>query len=71
VDELRASLPPSSSAEVSAIQCNIRKEEEVRQTCRHGLLTQGSLQKWFLAPAVLQGDEGGTLEGRAPDLLSW
>lgn len=50
-DELRASQPPSSSAQVTAIQCNIRKEEEVRQTWLRSVLTQCPLLKRFLTPA--------------------
>ncbi|KAM7339612.1 hypothetical protein ACRRTK_000227 [Alexandromys fortis] len=36
-DELRKSLPPSSRAQVTAIQCNIRKEEEVNNLVRSTL----------------------------------
>ncbi|EDL00278.1 peroxisomal trans-2-enoyl-CoA reductase isoform 1 [Mus musculus] len=43
VDELRASLPPSSSAEVSAIQCNIRKEEEVSNLVKSTLAKYGKI----------------------------
>lgn len=42
-DELRASLPPSSSAQVTAIQCNIRKEEEVNDLVKSTLAKYGKI----------------------------
>ncbi|XP_052605766.1 peroxisomal trans-2-enoyl-CoA reductase isoform X2 [Peromyscus californicus insignis] len=43
VDELRMSLPPSSSAQVTAIQCNIRKEEEVNNLVKSTLAKYGKI----------------------------
>ncbi|XP_052049441.1 peroxisomal trans-2-enoyl-CoA reductase [Apodemus sylvaticus] len=43
VDELRASLPPSSCAQVTAIQCNIRKEEEVNNLVKSTLAKYGKI----------------------------
>ncbi|GAB1285067.1 Peroxisomal trans-2-enoyl-CoA reductase [Apodemus speciosus] len=42
-DELRASLPPSSRAQVTAIQCNIRKEEEVNNLVKSTLAKYGKI----------------------------
>ncbi|OBS64727.1 hypothetical protein A6R68_06737 [Neotoma lepida] len=42
-DELRMSLPPSSRAEVTAIQCNIRKEEEVNNLIKSTLAKYGKI----------------------------
>lgn len=42
-DELRMSLPPSSSAQVTAIQCNIRKEEEVNNLVKSTLAKYGKI----------------------------
>lgn len=42
-DELRASLPPSSQAQVTAIQCNIRKEEEVNNLVKATLAKYGKI----------------------------
>lgn len=42
-DELRASQPPSSSAQVTAIQCNIRKEEEVNNLVKSTLAKYGKI----------------------------
>ncbi|KAH0513516.1 Peroxisomal trans-2-enoyl-CoA reductase [Microtus ochrogaster] len=42
-DELRKSLPPSSRAQVTAIQCNIRKEEEVNNLVRSTLAKHGKI----------------------------
>lgn len=43
VDELRASRPPSSSAQVTAVQCNIRKEEEVDNLVKSTLAKYGKI----------------------------
>ncbi|XP_028616480.1 peroxisomal trans-2-enoyl-CoA reductase [Grammomys surdaster] len=42
-DELRASLPPSSCAKITAIQCNIRKEEEVNNLVKSTLAIYGRI----------------------------
>lgn len=42
-EELRKSLPPSSRAQVTAIQCNIRNEEEVNNLVRSTLAKHGKI----------------------------
>ncbi|KAM6178356.1 peroxisomal trans-2-enoyl-CoA reductase [Rhynchocyon petersi] len=42
-DELRASLPPSIQAQVTPIQCNIRKEEEVENLVKRTLDLYGKI----------------------------
>ncbi|XP_076787828.1 peroxisomal trans-2-enoyl-CoA reductase isoform X4 [Arvicanthis niloticus] len=42
-DELRASLPPSSRAQITAIQCNVRKEEEVNNLVKSTLDIYGKI----------------------------
>ncbi|XP_038194693.1 peroxisomal trans-2-enoyl-CoA reductase isoform X2 [Arvicola amphibius] len=42
-DELRKSLPPSSRAQVTAIQCNIRNEEEVNNLVKSTLAKHGKI----------------------------
>uniref|UniRef100_A0A8C5NY53 Peroxisomal trans-2-enoyl-CoA reductase n=1 Tax=Jaculus jaculus TaxID=51337 RepID=A0A8C5NY53_JACJA len=42
-DELRTTLPPSSGAQVTALQCNIRKEEEVDNLVKSTLAIYGKI----------------------------
>ncbi|XP_048200760.1 peroxisomal trans-2-enoyl-CoA reductase isoform X1 [Perognathus longimembris pacificus] len=42
-DELRSTLPPNSQAQVSPIQCNIRKEEEVDNLMKSTLAIYGKI----------------------------
>lgn len=62
-DELRASQPPSSSAQVTAIQCNIRKEEEVNNLVKSTLAKYGKIN-------FLVNNAGGQFMAPAEDITA-
>lgn len=63
VDELRASQPPSSSTQVTAIQCNIRKEEEVNNLVKSTLAKYGKIN-------FLVNNAGGQFMAPAEDITA-